>query len=416
MELHKKLVASWENPSGPTGWERFMAIPALVTNSSEDEMVLGTVRRFVREEVLAGVRDIAESKYPDALVRRMGELGLLGLTFPESDGGSNLSNRLWAQVVEEIARISPSLALLLNVQGGLAVKPIALLGNAEQKERWLKPALAGRLIGAFGLTGPEAGSDAVNMTTTLRREGDRLLLNGEKTFITQGGVADYVVVFTRSDSLDGSGRRKVAAVIVEKDMPGFEVIKRDAKKIGMHGTVTSTLKFEDVEIPETHVLGGFGDGIKAMKYTLFTGRITISAIGLGIVRAALETSNDYVRERVAMGHPIGDYQLTQRKLAEMLRMYATLRLVLHEAAKLQDEAREFFPTACLAKMYAAQSATQAALFAQEIFGGMGYTIDDPYHGVYVGNLIGDARIVETGEGTGEMQIRELARSLGLNVT
>ena len=378
-----------------------------LTLSPEQEMVQHTAREFARDKVLPRAHDIDEQKsVPAEIVAEMGRLGFMGIDVPERYGGSGMDTLTYALVVEEINRACASTGVILCSHVSLAIEPILRWGTEAQKERWL-PALArGETLGCFALSEPASGSDAAAMRTTARQDGDVWVLNGTKNFITNGSKAGVTIVFAQtqgqgplsaSDSDRASLRHKgIAAFVVEKGAPGFSVGKLESK-LGIRGSDTAQLVFEDCRVPSANMLGKVGDGFRIALSTLDGGRIGIAAQAVGIARACLEDALAYAKERQAFGKPIAEHQAIQQMLADMATETDAARLLTWNAATLKDRGEPYILAAAEAKLFASTVAVDAARDCVQIFGGYGYLADFPAERHYR-----DAKITEIYEGTSEI--------------
>lgn len=363
-----------------------------------------TVREFCEAEVKPKARawDDAEI-FPLETVRRLGELGILGMNVPEEYGGSDVGALGIATVVEELARYDGSLALTVASHNGLCTGHLRHFGTPEQKRRWLPELAAGEALGAWALTETSSGSDAGTMGTRAVRKGDRWILNGTKLWITQGTVAGiYVVLAVTSPE---EGKKGITAFLVEPGTPGFQAVPIKGK-LGMRSSDTAELVFEDCEIPAANRLGPEGRGYTDTLRILDRGRIAIGALGVGLARGALEESLAYAKERRAFGKPIGDFQAIRFYLADMRTELDAARLLVQRAADLADRGRPFTREASMAKLFAAEAAMRACNKAVQIHGGYGYTKEFP-----VERYLRDAKLCEIGEGTSEVQRMVIAREL-----
>jgi alkylation response protein AidB-like acyl-CoA dehydrogenase len=363
-----------------------------------------TVREFCEAEVKPKARawDDAEI-FPMETVRRLGELGILGMNVPEEYGGSGLGALGIATVVEEVARYDGSLALTVASHNGLCTGHLRHFGTAEQKRRWLPKLASGEALGAWALTETSSGSDAGSMATRAVKQGDRWILNGTKMWITQGTVAGIYVVLAVTSPEEGKGG--ISAFLVEPGTPGFKAVPIKGK-MGMRSSDTAELVFEDCEIPAEHRLGPEGRGYTDTLRILDRGRISIGALAVGLARGALEESRTYARERRAFGRPIADFQAIRFYLADMRTETDAARLLVQRAAFLADRGRPFTREASMAKVFAAEAAMRACNKAIQIHGGYGYTKEFP-----VERYLRDAKLCEIGEGTSEVQRMVIAREL-----
>ncbi|HET6437496.1 MAG TPA: acyl-CoA dehydrogenase family protein [Anaeromyxobacter sp.] len=362
------------------------------------------VREFCEREVRPrAARWDAEGTFPAETVRRLGELGVMGVVIPEHYGGAELGALALAVIVEEVARYDGSLALTVASHNGLGTSHILRFGTEAQRQRYLPPLARGEKLAAWALTEPTSGSDAAAMATTAVRQGDRWVLTGVKTFITQGTVGDLFVVLARTDF--GHKKGGITAFVVEKGLPGFTQ-RAIHGKMGMRSSDTAELFLEGVEVPDEQRLGEVGEAFRNTLQILDRGRITIGALAVGLCRGALEESSAYARERRAFGHPIGEFQAIGFALADMATELAAARLLVHRAAALCDAGAPFGKEASMAKLFASEAAMRATSRAVQIHGGNGYTSDYP-----VERYFRDAKLTEIGEGTSEIQRMVISRSI-----
>ncbi|MGC3998370.1 MAG: acyl-CoA dehydrogenase family protein [Anaeromyxobacter sp.] len=363
-----------------------------------------TVRAFCEAEVKPHARAWDEGgTFPHQVVRQLGEMGLLGITVPEAWGGAGMGALAAAVVVEEVARFDGSLALTVASHNGLGTGHILRFGSDAQRERWLPGLASGQRLAAWALTEPGSGSDAAGMQTTAVRRGDGWVLNGAKTFITQGTVGDTFVVLARSDP--ERKQRGITAFVLEKGMPGFTQRAIHAK-LGMRSSDTAELVLEEVEVGDDRRLGAVGEGFLDTLRILDRGRISIGALAVGLGRGALEEARAYARERKAFGQPIAGFQAIQFMLADMATEVDAARLLVHRAAALCDAGAPFGKEASMAKLYASEAAMRATSRAIQVHGGYGYTRDFP-----VERYFRDAKLTEIGEGTSEVQRMVISREI-----
>ncbi len=363
-----------------------------------------TVREFCDEKVKPNARKWDEAcQLPRQVVRELGQLGVMGITVPEEYGGAGMGAVATAVVIEEVARCDGSLALTVASHNGLGSAHIRMFGTEAQKRRWLPGLASGERLAAWGLTEPGSGSDASAMLTTAARRGGRWVLNGSKTFITQGSVGDVFVVLARTDP--GKAQKGVTAFVLERGAKGFSQ-RAIHGKLGMRSSDTAELHFEDVEVPDENRLGQEGQGFVNTLQILDRGRISIGALAVGLARGALEEARAYARERTAFGKPIAEHQAVAFMLADMATELAASRLLVHRAAALCDAGRPFTREASMAKLFASEAAMRATTRAVQIHGGYGYTREFP-----VERHFRDAKLCEIGEGTSEIQRMVIARSL-----
>jgi len=372
--------------------------------TEEHRLIQRMVREFAEKEIAPRAAEIDETdRFPDDLFRRMGALGILGLPFPEEYGGSGCDYLALVLAIEEIARVSGTMAIILDAHTSLCCEPIHLFGSEEQKRKYLVPLARGEKIGAFGLTEPQAGSDAGATRTRAIRDGDRWVINGQKCFITNGSVAD-VVVITASTAPE-AGTRGISAFIVEKGTPGYRP-GRDEKKMGLKGSVTSELFFEDCRIPAENLLGRENEGYRQFLTTLDAGRVAIAAMAVGLAQGAFERSVDYARQRVQFGQPIANFQAIRWMIAEMATGIEAARLMVHRAAWLRTRGVRFTKEAAMAKLLATEVSERVCRQAIQIHGGYGYIREYAVERIYR-----DQRLCAIGEGTNEIQRLVIARQI-----
>jgi butyryl-CoA dehydrogenase len=375
-----------------------------LTLTEEQALVQKTARDFAREKVLPIAAQIDEQKkIPPALLAEMGKLGFMGIDVPERYGGAGLDMVTYVLVLEEINRACASTGVVLSSHVSLAVAPILRFGTDAQKERWLPGLATGEKIGCFALTEPASGSDAAALRTTARQDGDGWVLNGTKNFITNGSIADVAIVFAQTDP--AKGKKGIAAFVVEKGTKGFSVGKLE-RKLGIRGSDTAQLVFQDCRVPAANLLGQVGDGFKLALSTLDGGRIGIAAQAVGIARACLEVALAYAKEREAFGMKIADFQAIQWKLADMATEVDAARLLTWKAATLRDQGAPHVLEAAEAKLFASDIAMKAARECVQIFGGYGYLEDFPAERHYR-----DAKITEIYEGTSEIMKLVIAEEI-----
>jgi alkylation response protein AidB-like acyl-CoA dehydrogenase len=372
--------------------------------TEEQRMIRDTVREFAQNEIAPLARHTDEmGEFPWETFKKMAELGLMGLPFPEEYGGAGADTISYALAVEEIAAACGSTALSYAAHISLASAPLYMFGTEEQKRKYLVPLARGECLGAFALTEPQAGSDAAGLRTTAVRDGDSWVLNGQKMWITNGSIAQVIIVTAVTDP----SRRAhgISNFIVEKGTPGFTAGKEEPK-MGLKGSVTCQLFFEDCRVPAENMLGQPNEGfIQAMK-TLDGGRISIAAMALGLGRAAFEESVKYAKERYAFGKPIAEFQAIQWKLADMATELEAARLLTYRAAVLKDQGKPFTKEAAMAKLFASEAAERACFEAIQIHGGYGYSREYPVERFYRDN-----RLTQIGEGTSEIQRLIIARKV-----
>ncbi|OOE14763.1 MULTISPECIES: acyl-CoA dehydrogenase [Fictibacillus] len=372
--------------------------------SEEHEMIRKMVRDFAKNEVepTAAERD-EEERFDREIFDQMGELGLCGIPWPEEYGGIGGDYLGYVIAVEELSRVCASVGVTLSAHTSLAGWPIFKFGSEEQKQKFLRPMAEGKKIGAYGLTEPGSGSDAGNMKTTAKKDGDHYIINGSKIFITNAGDAEIYVVFARTD-ID-AGTRGVSAFIVEKGTPGFSFGKKE-KKLGIRSSPTLEIIFEDCRVPAENLLGKEGEGFKIAMMTLDGGRNGIAAQAVGIAQGALDASVNYAKERKQFGKPIGVNQGIGFKLADMATKVEAARLLTYQAAWRESEGLPYGKESAMSKLFAGDIAMEVTTDAVQVFGGYGYTKEYP-----VERYMRDAKITQIYEGTQEIQRLVISKML-----
>ena len=380
-----------------------------ITLSEEHEALRATVREFAREEVAPVIADYYERHaFPYDLVARMGQMGLFGLPFPETYGGMGGDYFALCLALEELARVDSSVAITLEAGVSLGAMPIYRFGTDEQKERWLPDLCAGRRLGAFGLTEPGGGSDAGATRTTARLENGEWVINGSKAFITNSGTKiTSVITITAVTGTREDGGNDISAIIVPAGTRGLTVGEAYSK-VGWNASDTHPLYFDDVRVPAENLLGEPGRGYAQFLSILDEGRIAIAALAVGLAQGCVDESLRYAQERAAFGRSIGSYQAIQFKIADMEARTWTARHAYYAAAAKMLRGEPFKKEAAIAKLVASNAAMDNARDATQIFGGYGFMNDYP-----VGRFYRDAKILEVGEGTSEVQRMVIARQLGL---
>ncbi len=372
--------------------------------SEEQQLLKKTVREFAEAEIRPHAREWDEKQeFPRELFGKLGELGLMGVVWPTEYGGSGMSTLDYAVVMEELSRVDAGVALSVAAHNSLCSGHIFLAGSEAQKKKYLVPLARGEKVGCWGLTENSAGSDAGGTRTTAVRDGGHWLLNGSKTFITNGRVADVAVVMAVTDK--AKGKKGISAFLIESGTRGFRAGKKE-DKLGVRSSDTSELVFEDCRVPAENLLGQEGMGFIDTLRILDRGRIGIGAWSLGIAQASLEASLAYAQGRRQFGHPIADFQAIQFKIADMATQVDAARLLIWRAATLRDTGREHTTESSMAKLYSSEIAVQAALEAIQIHGGYGFTKDYP-----VERYLRDSKLGTIGEGTSEVQRLVIAREL-----
>jgi alkylation response protein AidB-like acyl-CoA dehydrogenase len=385
-----------------------MASGAVMNFDLPDDIVAlrDVVRTFAAEEIRPYAREWdRDQRMPDELIAKMGELGLYRVLAPESYGGMELSSKYLANavVMEEIARQDGAVALFLAAHNGLAQAHILLAGNEAQKQRYLPRLAAGEIIGSWGLTEPDAGSDAAGLKTRAERRDGGWVINGQKQFITNGTRASVFVVMARTDPARGA--KGISAFLVERGTPGFVIGKKE-DKLGMRASDTVMLSLENVYVPDDAVCGELGQGYVDALKVLERGRVGIGALSVGLGRGALEESIAYAKQRIAFGRPLAEHQAIQFMLADMAMEIDASRLLVWDAALALDRGESDRLKSSIAKMFASEAATRACLNAIQIHGGSGYTKDVP-----VERYMRDAKLCEIGEGSNQIQRIIIAREL-----
>ncbi|MBE2976275.1 acyl-CoA dehydrogenase [Priestia megaterium] len=363
--------------------------------TSEQHMIKKMVADFSEKEVAAAVPNMEKGEFPRGLLKQMADLGLMGIPVPQVYGGGGLDFVSYMIAIHEISKVSPALGVILSVHTSVGTNPIVVFGTEDQKQKYVKKLATGECLGAFCLTEPSAGSDAASLKTKAERKGDHYLLNGSKLFITNGGEADTYIVFAKTNPERGS--RGMSAFIVEKTMEGFSVGK-DEHKMGLHGSRTVQLHFENMQVPVENRLGEEGEGFRIAMANLNAGRIGIAAQAVGIAEGALTAAKNYANERYQFGKPILSQQGIAFKLADMETAVESAKLLMYRAAFLYDQKLPCKKEASMAKLFASQTAMNVAIDAIQVLGGYGYMKDYP-----VERYFRDAKVCEIYEGTSEIQ-------------
>jgi butyryl-CoA dehydrogenase len=364
--------------------------------TEEQQLLQKSVREFAEAEVKPHAKEIDETgRFPRDTFAKAAELGLTGVALPENYGGAGMDHISYTIVIEEIARVCASTSVILSVQNSLYCDPIYRFGTEEQKQKFLVPFARGEKIGCYGLTEPQAGSNAAALQTKAIRKGDTYVINGTKAWITNGGAADAAIAYVNTQP--EKGEKGITALVVEKGTPGFSVGKEE-KKLGIHATACTELIFTDCVVPVSNRIGNEGDGYKVALSTLDGGRIGIAAQATGIAQGAFEAALSYAQQRQAFGHPISDFQAIQFMLADMATEIDAARLLARRAAWKQDSGARFSMEAAIAKLFASEMSTRVAHKAIQIHGGYGYSSEYPVERAYR-----DTRITEIYEGTSEIQ-------------
>ncbi|MGP4065305.1 acyl-CoA dehydrogenase family protein [Oceanobacillus sp. M65] len=374
--------------------------------TKEQLMIKKMVKDFADEVIQPRAIEIdEEAAFPVDIFEQMGKLGLLGIPFPEEIGGSGGDTLSYALAVEEIGRVCGSTGLSYAAAVSLGASPIYYFGTEKQKDTFLKPLARGEALGSFGLTEPNAGSDAGGTKTTAVMDGDDFIINGEKCFITNASFAKTLIV-TAVTGKNDKGRNIISAIIVPTDTKGVSITS-EYKKMGVRGSDTAEIVLTDVRVPRANLLGDPNKGFNQFLYTLDGGRISIAALGVGIAQGALDKALSYAKERKQFGKSISKFQAIQFKLADMAMEIELARNMVHKAAWLKDNKKAFSKEAAYAKLYATETAFRAANQAIQIHGGYGYMRE-----YEVERYLRDAKLLEIGEGTSEVQRLVIARQLG----
>lgn len=364
--------------------------------SKEQEMARQLFRDFAEKEVKPLAQEVdEEERFPAETVAKMQKFGFMGIPFPKEMGGQGCDSLTYAICVEELSRVCATTGVIVSAHTSLGCDPIKKFGTPEQIQKYLVPMAQGKLLGAFGLTEPNAGTDASGQQTKAVLEGDHYVLNGSKIFITNGGKADVYIIFAMTDK--SKGVKGISAFIVEKDFPGFSIGKKELK-MGIRGSSTCELIFENCIVPKENLLGQEGKGFTIAMTTLDGGRVGIAAQALGIAQGAFDETVKYVKERKQFGRPISAFQNTQFQLADLKTKIEAARLLVYSAAVAKDTKKRFSTDAAMAKLFAAEVAMEVTTKCVQLFGGYGYTRDYP-----VERMMRDAKITEIYEGTSEVQ-------------
>ncbi|HEX8204475.1 MAG TPA: acyl-CoA dehydrogenase family protein [Solirubrobacteraceae bacterium] len=375
--------------------------------SDDHQLIQRTVRDFATGEVAPVAEELDRTKsFPYEIVRKLGELNLMGIPFPEEYGGAGADTLAYAIAVEELTRVDSSVAITLCAHTSLGTQPIYLFGSEEQKREWMPALTSGETLGAFGLTEPEAGSDAGNTQTRAALDGGEWVVNGAKQFITNAGTDISGVVAITAVTGGSNGSKEISNILVPNGTPGYEQ-GEPYRKMGWNASDTRPLVFEDCRVPEENLLGPRGQGFKQFLHILDIGRIGVAAMGVGLAQGALDEALKYAKERRAFGQAISKFQAIQAKLADMSTEIAAARLLVYKAALEKDAGKNFSLTAAQAKLKTGRLAVRATEEAVQIHGGYGYIEEYP-----VCRFYRDAKILTIGEGTDEVQQMVIARALG----
>jgi len=376
------------------------------TLPDEHRMIRDSVREFCDEEVAPIAQEIEDDhRFPAEIFDQLSDLDVMGVPIDEEYGGLGGDQLMYALVTEELGRVSGSIGLSYAAHVSLGSKPIELFGTDEQRERWLRPLATGEHLGAWALTEPGSGSDASDMDTTATRDGDQWVLNGTKQFITNANVACSVLVKAVTDP--GAGYDGISTFVVDPEDDGFEV-STVWDKMGLNASPTCELQLTDLRIPEDRLLGQEGEGWNQTRKTLDGGRISIAALSVGLAQGAFEAALSYAKEREQFGQPIGEFDAVRDMLVEMDRKIERARLLTHKAAAMYDESEDVTRMSSMAKLDASEISREVAEDAVQVLGGYGYTTDFAPQ-----RFFRDAKLMEIGEGTSEIQRLVLGRELGL---
>ena len=378
-------------------------MPYMLTE--EQKMMRDTVRRLCQNEIAPRAAEIDRTHaFPWENLRRLAELGLMGVPIPEEWGGAGCDFLSYIITVEEVSRACASTGVILAVHTSLGCFSLLNFGTGEQKKRYLTRLASGQWLGAYALTEANAGSNPANLSTSARLEGDHYVVNGSKLFITSGGQADLYVTFVRT-APGSRGHRGISCLLIEKETPGFTT-GRVEEKMGIHASATAELIFENARVPRANLLGEEGKGFKVAMALLDGGRVGIGAQGVGIAQAALDAAVDFARQRVQFDRPIAEFQAIQFMLADLATRVEAARLLVYRAARLRDMGLPYSKEASMAKMYATDTAMQVTTDAVQIHGGYGYCKEYP-----VERYMRDAKITQIYEGTNQIQRMVIARHI-----
>ncbi|TCN24028.1 acyl-CoA dehydrogenase [Mesobacillus foraminis] len=371
--------------------------------TEEQKMMAKMVRSFAEKEVAPFIERMEAGEFPREIVSKMGELGLMGIPIPEKYGGAGMDFTSYIMAIHELSKVSAAVGVILSVHTSVGTNPILYFGTEQQKQKYIPRLASGECLGAFCLTEPSSGSDAASLKTKGVKQGGHYLLNGTKAFITNGGEADIYIVFASTNP--GAGARGISAFIVEKNTPGL-IIGKDEHKMGLHGSRTVQLTFEDMKVPEENLLGEEGKGFTVAMANLEAGRIGIAAQALGIAEAAMEAASRYAKERHQFGRPIAAQQGVGFKLADMATAVEAAKLLVYQAADLRGRGQKCTKEAAMAKLFASRTAVETAIEAVQVYGGYGYTKEYP-----VERYFRDAKVTEIYEGTSEIQRIVISKQL-----
>lgn len=372
--------------------------------SKKEQLFLQMIREFAEKEVKPLAAEVDElERFPVETVAKMAELGIMGIPIPTNYGGAGGSNLMYIMAVEELSRVCGTTGVIVSAHTSLCAAPILHFGTEEQKTKYLPQLASGKALGAFGLTEPNAGTDASGQQTFAVEDGDSYILNGTKIFITNAEYASVYVIIAMTDK--SKGTKGISAFIVEASTPGFSIGKKE-KKMGIRGSATCELIFENCRVPKENLLGKIGEGFKVAMWTLDGGRIGIASQALGIAQGAMDETVKYTKERKQFGKSISQFQNTQFQLADMETKVEASRLLVYKAATLKDNGLPYSVPAAMAKLFAAETAMEVTTKAVQLHGGYGYTREYP-----IERMMRDAKITEIYEGTSEVQRMVISASL-----
>ncbi|RST73843.1 acyl-CoA dehydrogenase [Siminovitchia acidinfaciens] len=373
--------------------------------TSEQSMIRRTIRDFAREEVAPGAVDRdRHKKFPKEIIKKLSDLGMMGLPFPEEYGGAGADTISFAIVTEELSRACASTGITYSAHISLGGAPIYMFGTEEQKKKYLVPICLGESLGSFGLTEPNAGSDAGGTQTTAALEGDQYVINGTKCFITNASYAKYLALTAITGKKNGE--KEISAIIVPTDAKGFTILSQ-YEKMGLHASDTTELILENVMVNKDQLLGKEGEGFKQFLQTLDGGRIGIGAMAVGVAQGAYDKALQYVKERKQFGKTLSQFQATQFKIADMAMKIEVARNMVYKAAWLKDQGRPFAKEASMCKLFASKVCMEISDEAVQLHGGYGYMRE-----FEVERMMRDAKLLEIGEGTSEVQRMVIAREVG----
>lgn len=372
--------------------------------TEEHDMMRKMVKDFAEKEIAPEIERMdKEDRFPIEIIKKMGSLGLMGIPIPENYGGAGMDYTSYIIAINELSKVSATVGVILSVHTSVGTNPILYFGTEEQKQKYVPKLASGEFIGAFGLTEPNAGSDAASLNTRAVLKDDYYILNGSKIFITNGGAADVFIVFAKTNPELGS--YGITAFIVDRDTPGFTIGKAE-RKMGLHGSSSVSLQFDNAMVPIENRLGEEGQGFKIAMSNLNFGRIGIAAQALGIAEGALDYATQYANDRKQFGKPIGFQQGVGFKLADMATQIEAAKLLVYQAAFLAQNNKSVTKEASMAKLFASRTAVKTAIEAVQIYGGYGYTEDYP-----VERFFRDAKVTEIYEGTSEIQHIVISKQL-----